>query len=46
MDGEELLVEYFQQDGASAYTTRETLQYLRELFDEKIVNIIIFIWVL
>jgi hypothetical protein len=29
---------YFQQDGATAYTARETLHYLRQFFDDGLIN--------
>lgn len=38
LDGEELQNGYFQQDGATAHTTRETLRYLAEFFDNRIIS--------
>jgi hypothetical protein len=29
---------YFQQDGATAHTTRETLDYLRQFFDDTLIS--------
>lgn len=36
---DELEQGYFQQDGARAHTARETLHYLREFFDDRIISI-------
>lgn len=38
LDDEELLNGYFQQDGATAHTSRETIQYIREFFDDRIIS--------
>jgi hypothetical protein len=29
---------YFQQDGATAHTTRETLRYLRQFVDDRLIS--------
>lgn len=38
MDDEELLVGYFQEDGSTTHPTRETLQYIRECFNDRIIR--------
>lgn len=36
---DELQQGYFQQDGATAHTAQETLNYLREFFDDRIISL-------
>ncbi|KAJ3649791.1 hypothetical protein Zmor_021512 [Zophobas morio] len=36
---EELESGYFQQDGATAHTTRENLRYLEEFYDDRIISL-------
>lgn len=38
LDDIELTTGYFQQDGASAHTARETLAYLEEFFGERLIS--------
>jgi hypothetical protein len=35
---DELAHGYIQQDGATAHTTRKTLRYLRQFFDDRLIN--------
>ena len=36
---EELESGYFQQDGATAHTTRENLRYLEEFYGDRIISL-------
>lgn len=36
---DELQHGYFQQDGATAHTTRETIAFLREFFDDRLISL-------
>ena len=39
LDDDELQYGYFQQDGATAHTTRENLAFLREYFDDRLISL-------
>ena len=39
MHDDELHIGYFQQDGATAHTTRENIAFLGEFFDRRIISI-------
>lgn len=39
LDEDELQNGYFQQDGATAHTTRETIDFLREFFDDRLISL-------
>jgi hypothetical protein len=38
LDDEEVQTGYFQHDGATAHTARETLNYLQEFYDDRIIS--------
>jgi hypothetical protein len=38
LDDEEIRVGYFQQDGATAHTTRANLAYLQEFYDNRVIS--------